>query len=105
VLRIKVQDRKCKPGVVPEKKKKTLSNRPDSCTRIKKGEHNFLTGELANRPDEQLAQIESRTAGRNTPDLPQKQRGKWTTPMICKHEVFNSNPNKVYLGHRSLSLI
>jgi hypothetical protein len=62
VLRIKVQDRKCKPGVVPEKKKKTLSNRPDSCTRIKKGEHNFLTGELANRPDEQLAQIESRTA-------------------------------------------
>jgi hypothetical protein len=60
VLRVKIQDRKWKPGVPTRTEEKSLSKRQDSCTGIKIGAQKFLTEELAKRPDVQLAQIESK---------------------------------------------
>jgi hypothetical protein len=62
VLRVKIQDRKCKPGVGTRTEEKSLSKRQDSCTGIKIGAQKFLTEELAKRPDVQLAQIERKMA-------------------------------------------
>jgi hypothetical protein len=60
VLRVKIQDRKCKPGVRTRIKEKSLSKRQDSCTGIKIGAQKFLTEEVAKRPGVHLAQIESK---------------------------------------------
>jgi hypothetical protein len=34
---------------------------------------------------------------RKTPDLLKEQREKWTALMRFKNEIFNWNPNKVYI--------